>query len=176
HEVGVDENGLLKRAGGELIDTTGARAAALKDSEAGRNIFALDRDQVNGQKLYAADTKAELDASKERAIAAHVRGDGAVIDHVHHSSFTGGQEVDGAGDMKVTQGFLQTLSNASGHYVPDATSNLQTLKALQRMGANLDTTMVETKVGDQEAPVKPFRALAAMASEYDFELMDSHHA
>lgn len=176
HELHADEDGLLRRASGAVMDTTSAAPTSLVGSDAGRNIFALDHDDRRGQRLYAADARAETDVSAAGAEAAKLRGERAVVEHTHHSSFTGGQELDAAGDMRVKEGFVQRLSNSSGHYTPDARGNLQALRALEGMGVNLDTTKVETKVKQGQDAVRDYRALAVLATGNNHALMDAHDA
>ena len=49
----------------------------------------------------------------------------------HHSSFLGGGDVAGAGEMKVVGGTLQFITNKSGHYWPGDQELAQTLNELQ---------------------------------------------
>jgi len=49
----------------------------------------------------------------------------------HHSSFLGGGDVAGAGEMKVVGGTLQFITNKSGHYWPGDRELSQTLNELQ---------------------------------------------
>src|SRR6185437_14900388 len=49
----------------------------------------------------------------------------------HHSSFMGGGAVAGAGEIKVTGGTVQYITNKSGHYTPGDRELTQTLHALQ---------------------------------------------
>jgi hypothetical protein len=166
------QSGLLQRADGTLLDTTGAAATILQGSDTGRNIFALTGHAVHsadgeghGQTMHAADVFAEHARSRAAAVAANAKGEPAAVDRVHHSSFNGGQALEGAGDIKVKQGFVQRLSNQSGHYEPDQwTSNLQSLEALEKMGANLDATTVENraKFGD-DLKTETFQARALLA-------------
>jgi hypothetical protein len=52
----------------------------------------------------------------------------------HHSSFLAGGNVAAAGEMKVSGGKLQTLTNKSGHYKPTHEHNLQVISELQESG------------------------------------------
>lgn len=49
----------------------------------------------------------------------------------HHSSFLGGGDIAGAGEMKVVGGTLQFITNKSGHYWPGDQELAQTLNELQ---------------------------------------------
>ena len=49
----------------------------------------------------------------------------------HHSSFLSGGDVAGAGEMKVTGGNLEWITNKSGHYFPGEAQLVQTLQQLQ---------------------------------------------
>jgi hypothetical protein len=49
----------------------------------------------------------------------------------HHSSFLGGGDVAGAGEIKVSGGTVQYVTNKSGHYTPGDLELSQTLHALQ---------------------------------------------
>jgi hypothetical protein len=41
-----------------------------------------------------------------------------VVEEFHHTSFTGGESIIGAGEWVVKKGELQTISGVSGHYLP----------------------------------------------------------
>ncbi len=175
------QSGLLTRASGEVMDTTEAGTTNLKDADAGRNIFALDGFDVHSaagkgrrQKLYASDVGAEKQASRAAALENHARGEKAVHEHVHHSSFNGGGALDGAGDMAVKQGFVQNISNHSGHYEPDWKSNLNAVRALDAMGVNLDATRVENKHRDMsnDLVTETYQARALLASQGNLPLLD----
>lgn len=56
------------------------------------------------------------------------------VGHRHHSSLLGGSMVAGAGELKVTTGRLEYLSNKSGHYRPDFFQFVQTLGQLYVSG------------------------------------------
>lgn len=59
------------------------------------------------------------------------------VGHRHHSSLLAGQNVAGAGEMKVDQGRLVHLSNKSGHYHPDLLHFFQTLGELQAQNVSM---------------------------------------
>ena len=52
----------------------------------------------------------------------------------HHSSFLGGGQTAGAGEIKVAGGKLTALTNKSGHYIPGDLENLQVIAELQQAG------------------------------------------
>jgi hypothetical protein len=173
HELHA-KDGRLMRADGTAMDTSGG-TTALAGGGADRNIFALDSDYVHGQKLYAADAGGETAARRKQALEADANGDKATVGHVHHSSFTGGQDLDGVGDMEARQGWLKKMSNDSGHHRPDMVSNLQTLQHLDRMGVNTDVTTVENKRSNGTTMVgQDYRALAVLATGNDCRIMDKH--
>jgi hypothetical protein len=56
----------------------------------------------------------------------------------HHSSFLAGGSVAGAGEIKVDQGTIKSITNKSGHYQPTALEMLQVFNELQTRGISLD--------------------------------------
>ncbi len=62
------------------------------------------------------------------------------VGYRHHSSLLAGEDVAGAGELKVTNGKLTWISNKSGHYTPDAPHFLQVLHQLQKKGVDLALT------------------------------------
>jgi hypothetical protein len=60
------------------------------------------------------------------------------VGQYHHSSLLGGAKVACGGEMKITQGRLEFLSNKSGHYHPDKDDLLHVLAVLQNKGVNMD--------------------------------------
>jgi hypothetical protein len=64
---------------------------------------------------------------------------------IHHSSFLAGAPVAAAGEIKVVNGRLVSVSNGSGHYRPPPGYLINFLKALRRMDPffDLSTVMVE---------------------------------
>lgn len=110
-------DGLLVDASGKRFDTTNASSA---HTGAGSAIFVMAPDGT----LYGA--------------LSHNVG------RFHHSSFLAGGPVAGAGELVVKEGVLQTLSDRSGHYSPDAPYTAQALDRLQRMGVDLSNVTVES--------------------------------
>ena len=64
---------------------------------------------------------------------------------IHHSSFLAGAPVAAAGEIKVVNGRLVSISNGSGHYRPPPGYLINFLKVLRRMDPffDLSTVMVE---------------------------------
>jgi|GEM_PF-6987835 len=114
--VTVDAQGLLRNAEGTLIDSMGAE----------RNMasFAMDADG----NLYVWNLS-DLD-------------DGRVL---KHSSFSAGGPLTAAGEVRVQNGLLRTISRRSGHYFPSIASLRTAIKRLGRRGANI--SKMRTKWG-----------------------------
>lgn len=60
------------------------------------------------------------------------------VGQYHHSSLLAGSSVVMAGEMKVTDGRVEYVSNKSGHYLPSRYQMTNFLKALQSAGVPLD--------------------------------------
>ena len=60
------------------------------------------------------------------------------VGHRHHSSLLAGGVVAGAGELKVSAGWLRWISNKSGHYQPDVFDMYQTLRSLESQGVPQD--------------------------------------
>jgi hypothetical protein len=63
----------------------------------------------------------------------HIHLGSHVVGLYHHSSLLGGEPVAGAGEIIVTQGKLNFVSNKSGHFVPEAVHFNQVLRVLEKM-------------------------------------------
>lgn len=100
-------DGKLYDADGNLFDTSGASTL---HSGSGRAIFVVDQ---NGD-MYAADFQ--------------VRG------VFHHSSFLAGGDVAGAGEIEVSNGEIQLITNNSGHYLPTKAMTDQVVSYLESQG------------------------------------------
>ena len=59
------------------------------------------------------------------------------VGHYHHSSLLAGANVAGAGEISVRHGIVTSLSNKSGHYVPNQIHLLYVLGKLQQSGVAL---------------------------------------
>src|SRR5262249_52926819 len=153
--------------------TSKARKGPHVEAKAGRHIYAMNHDDD----IYSADSMGEFDASYDR-IGAFSRGQGPKPEHVdvtHHSSFFEGQALDefgyfdhekskgtkGSGEVAVNEGWLSRISNVSGHYKPFIRNTYATLQALEKKGANLDSTTVENSNGKS---TQTYQARAMLAS------------
>jgi hypothetical protein len=191
------KDGRLMRADGTAMDTQDAARTSLVGGTGGTNIFAFHQDFAGGDKLFAADATAETRQSKADALDAHAAnledksvaeameldpasagGREAIVEHVHHSSFTGGGSLQGAGELDVKDGWLKTLSNNSGHYQPDMQSSVQSLEALDRMGVNTDATKVDHVSKDAQGRIlhSEYAAPAVRASQGNEFTMHAHKA
>jgi hypothetical protein len=66
-----------------------------------------------------------------------------VTKNTHHSSVLEGNPVAGAGQADLDDGKVKYINNRSGHYRPRASHLLQTLEVLARLGATLNTELVD---------------------------------
>ncbi|BBD62012.1 hypothetical protein NIES2109_48490 [Nostoc sp. HK-01] len=94
--------------------------------ENGRFIFVMSEDGD----LYVASEKEESQDGQD----------------FHHSSFLGGKPVAAAGEIAFSSGKVTTITNESGHYMPDAYYTYQALLELKRQGMDINNTRVELKV------------------------------
>lgn len=107
--VFVDNAGTMRWAkDGSLFDTTNAVSHWSKG--AGRAIFVMDK-------------SGNVYASMEQKVG-----------YMHHSSFLGGQNVVGAGELQAVEGRLQLMTNQSGHYQPSPQQNAIVEEAFRAMG------------------------------------------
>jgi hypothetical protein len=67
----------------------------------------------------------------------HFYADAHRVGLFHHSSLAGGLQVAGAGELKVTHGALEHITNKSGHYLPGKAEMIQVLEELERQGVSL---------------------------------------
>ncbi|WP_143711982.1 hypothetical protein [Acidimicrobium ferrooxidans] len=65
------------------------------------------------------------------------------VQETHHSTLLAGTEVAGAGMMRVENGKIRSISNASGHYRPTADYLRNVFKVFERNHVNLDEIEVE---------------------------------
>jgi hypothetical protein len=176
YEVGVGEGGKLYQAG-SLLETGSetATAAFRSKGSAGGHLFAMS---PTGQ-IYAADQAAQWEKGGMQGPSATVRkqsgtfvpadptAQSAEAFPFHHSSFLAGGDVAGAGEMKVHEGLLSMISNASGHYRPGSKQVMQTLKQLQGSGAQIDQARVHL-MGDYstQAGYDASKEVTAAVGEY----------
>lgn len=114
----VVRDGKLYRADGSLLDTT---RAATAHSGGGRAMFVMDGEG----NVYASNIQE--------------------VGRLHHSSFLGGKDVAGAGELGVKDGVLHVISRKSGHYIPEEVHQQQVLDVLGARG--LDTSSVIREAG-----------------------------
>jgi len=114
------------------MDTTDITTqAGLAGSKPERMIYTMD---AQGQ-MRMADPQAEQQAMPG--------------ERFHHSSLAGGDAVAGAGEMKVREGVVESVSDKSGHYQPDFAMTSQVDQALQAGG--VDTSRVTYELGNFNA-------------------------
>jgi hypothetical protein len=90
-----------------------------------------------------AEATTKVDAVRAQQAAAGAGAKPWLLGVFHHSSFTAGGDVQGAGTISTDpEGFVKMLSNASGHYKPDKAAMLRVLDQLTAQGVNLDTAVV----------------------------------
>jgi hypothetical protein len=111
------------------VDTTGVETGAgLLGSKPERMIYTMD---AEGD-LRVADAKHEGNREEQR---------------FHHSSLASGQEVAGAGEMKIRDGVVETVSDRSGHYKPNLGMTQQVNDRLAEGG--VDTSRVTYELTPQ---------------------------
>jgi hypothetical protein len=119
------KGGKIYDAQGKLFDTT--NASSLHMGGGGKAIFIMDENGV----FYASKTHAE----------------GAF----HHSSLAAGGPVAAAGELEVTNGVLEGITDRSGHYRPTTDFTQQALNVLQQNGIDISRVNV-TKIGKPPTP------------------------
>lgn len=133
------EDGALQRPsknGVDPMDTETKHRAQAHGSEENRYIYAMD-----GQgELFAADADDEVAQLNHREQTGRV-GPGET--RFHHSSLVHGQPVAAAGEMQVTGGVLEKISDVSGHYMrsvstPDFDEPVDSVPFLRQAVQELD--------------------------------------
>lgn len=104
------EGGLLKRADGRPADT--------KDSSTFHS--------GNGVEIFVVGPSGDIHMASHR------------ISEYHHSSLLAGGNISMGGEMKVTNGKIDWMSNKSGHYQPSTVHFVQFLHQLEKAGVSLD--------------------------------------
>ena len=152
------EDGLARRDGGGLKDTSDAERSGNLKGKAGRNLFTMD--ESGG--IYAADGMAEWQKDYTQ--------------HFHHSSLAQGKGVAGAGELEIDEGHIRTISDQSGHYQPKAEQTLQVVQQLESQGALRDTTTDDSGKAVNRAARVELQGKPAMASgENDGERWSAKH-
>lgn len=102
----------------------------------GRGIFVLTQGQ-----LHVTDT------SRYAAMFRDSEEPGGGVIEAYHSSITGGQPVDAAGEIEIRDGRVVAISNLSGHYRPGPEHLLNTLSWLA--GRGIDVSGIKVGVLDR---------------------------
>jgi hypothetical protein len=109
-------DGKLYDAAGNLFDTQEGGSLWSND---GRAIFVVDQDG----NLYASNFQQ--------------------AGFFHHSSFMAGEDIAGAGELRVVDGKLEVISDNSGHYKPTRPYTKQVIQYLEAQGININDVRVE---------------------------------
>ena len=114
--------------------------------------------EAGGEHIFVMDGEGGIYA-KEAQAALSQRDDAGRGVHVHHSSFLAGEDVAGAGELRVgDDGFLKGVTDRSGHYKPGERQTSQTLAELENKGVNLDNVQFTMDRGEEK--------VSGMAKEY----------
>jgi hypothetical protein len=111
------KDGKLYDASGNLFDTSAA--SSLHPGGQGRAIFVMDE---NGH-LYASNQQ--------------------IWGQFHHSSFLAGAPVAGAGELQVSDGVLESVTDHSGHYQPSRAFTQQVLNTLESQGIDISNVGID---------------------------------
>ncbi len=150
HELGAGGDGLLRTAAGELADSSASRDVGKMSQTEGKNIFVMTPEG----KIRAADAWGNHTEKKGEDPA-----DGTSIGFMNHSSLAAelgpwaaddrsyanklhAGEVAAAGEMKLNQGKLEEVTDASGHYQPNNAMTGQLLDRVGEMGVDTHDTAV----------------------------------
>ena len=154
-------DGTLVRSDETPMDTSGsAPVLTVSVTAENREAWVLDKDgqlRAGGQ-LDMSEGYTELQLAQEKLFQAEGRrvpldeaearkyGFPQNVRIAHHTTLSDGEDVRAAGEMSVVEGEVQTISNASGHYRPDAESTMSVVDILDKMGVvgrSIDGTRVE---------------------------------
>lgn len=114
--------------------------------------------EKGGEHIFVMDGEGQIFA-KEGQAALNQQDDTGRGVHVHHSSFLAGEDIAGAGEMKIDrQGFVKEVTDRSGHYKPGEAQTTQTLNELEAKGVNLDNVKFTMDRGAEKT--------GGMAKEY----------
>ena len=87
----------------------------------------------------------------------------------HHSSVLAGAPVAAAGEMKVTGGILEFISNDSGHYQPSGAHFLQIFHHLQKRGVSLDGCEIMFVWGPNPTDWSTYHGVAEFLTDNDLD-------
>ncbi|GAA2075625.1 hypothetical protein [Actinomadura alba] len=86
-----------------------------------------------GNAIFVMDSRGNLYASPSHEVG-----------RFHHSSFLRGGPVSGAGELKIENGVLVSISDKSGHYLPEAEYLQQVVQSLREQGVKIDPNMIKS--------------------------------
>ncbi|WP_036286505.1 hypothetical protein [Methylosinus sp. PW1] len=98
-----------------------------------------------------------------------------IVGHYHHSSLLGGGAVACAGEIEVDNGLIKSMSNKSGHYIPDYRHLHQIFHQLKKKGVGLHFPISVFGYADGSSPTtaKKFDSaqqfLDEMKTQYEIE-------
>ncbi|RED64736.1 hypothetical protein [Cohnella lupini] len=131
-----DEQGrLTNKSDNSHTNSIGAERPGAEGAKADRHIFAMD---WQGE-FYSADAIKENKQRSQEAKDANRNQ----MQRFHHSSFLGGDDVAGAGEMQVRDGQVELVSDTSGHYRPGSKQMIQTVKQLEKNNVPMEKMGVE---------------------------------
>lgn len=110
HRVVLDKEGRFRTIDGGVLDTRMASASWRPNAELA---------------LFIMDQHGNFYVSLRR-----------VVSRIHHSTLSGGGPVAAAGELRVREGRLLTLTDHSGHYPPTRFGNQIVMSELQQRGVN----------------------------------------
>jgi hypothetical protein len=103
-----------------------------------------------GDHIFVMDGKGQIYTAKDTELTSQMDHRGRKA-HVHHSSFTAGEDVAGAGELQVGKdGTLKGVSDRSGHYKPGEEQTKQTLEAIEQQGVSLDNVKFTMDRGEKK--------------------------
>lgn len=138
-QVHVEDGRLRYGLDGRLMDTRGSKSGQMSDQTAQSHIFAMG---ANGD-LLSSDVASETMALRQDYTDPATKS-------FHHSSFFGGRDLAGAGEMQVEDGFLTRMNQRSGHHKPSSKHTANVLGRLADQGANLDRARVDVMREDAD--------------------------
>lgn len=130
-----DQGQMTNASDGSELSTIGARQAAFKGSKPDRHIFTMDKE---GQ-FHTADAIKENEDRGQNALNQGL----PMQERFHHSSFHGGKDVAGAGELQVRDGQIELVSDTSGHYQPGSMQMMQTVQQLEKRKVQTERLGVE---------------------------------
>ena len=77
---------------------------------------------------------------------------------VHHSSFLSGRPVACAGTIQVNQGVIKSLTNESGHYLPQKNHLTQVVNMLKGHGIHLEDDVIKHYTSDEIETIKRMKS------------------